>query len=108
MVVMKKKNTLRSTLSIAMPTITRSCYGVAKVGTGYGTPGPKVIKQFRINSADHEILNAHKYKKISRKFWGFFQAQLSLECYFSCSFMLLLLCCFTSRVNIKDHVGTVS
>ena len=28
------------------------------------TPGPKVIKLFSVlNSVEHEILNAHKYKK---------------------------------------------
>ena len=31
---------------------------------------------FMLNSAEHEILNAHKYKK---------RAQISIECYFSCS-----------------------
>ena len=37
--------------------------------------GPEVIK--------HEILNAHKYKNIKK--YGFFSAQISLKCYFSCS-----------------------
>ena len=36
-----------------------------------------------LNSADHEILNAYKYKNIKK--FSFFQAQISLECYFSCS-----------------------
>ena len=27
------------------------------------TSGPEVIKTFMLNSAEHEILNAHKYKK---------------------------------------------
>ena len=38
-------------------------------------PGPEVIKLFMLNSAEHEILNAHKYK-ITKKF-SFFQAQKS-------------------------------
>ena len=46
--------------------------------------GPEVIKNFRLNSAEHEILNAHKYKNIKK--FSFFQAQISLECcFFSCS-----------------------
>ena len=47
-------------------------------------PGPEVIKLFfMLNSAEHEILNARKYKNIKK--FSFFQAQISLECYFSCS-----------------------
>ena len=41
---------------------------------------------FVLNSVEHEILNAHKYKN-TKKF-GLFKAQLSLECYFSRSYML--------------------
>ena len=45
--------------------------------------GPEVIKPFlMLNSADHKILNTHKYK-ISRNS-AFFQAQISQECYFPC------------------------
>ena len=36
---------------------------------------------FILNSVEHEILNAHKYKNIEK--FGIFQAQLSLECFFS-------------------------
>ena len=36
---------------------------------------------FMLNSVEHEILNAHKYKNIKK--FGFFKAQISLECYFS-------------------------
>ena len=36
---------------------------------------------FVLNSGEHEILNAHKYKNINK--FGLFKAQLSLECYFS-------------------------
>ena len=39
-----------------------------------------------LNSVEHEILNAHKYENIKK--YSIFQAQLSLECYFSCSLML--------------------
>ena len=35
------------------------------------------------NLAKHEILNADKYKNIKK--FSFIQAQISLECYFSCS-----------------------
>ena len=36
-----------------------------------------------LNSTEHEILNAHKYE-IVKKF-SILQAQIILECYFSCS-----------------------
>ena len=38
---------------------------------------------FILNSAEHEILSAHKYKNIKKL--SIFQAQIGLECYFSCS-----------------------
>ena len=38
---------------------------------------------FMLHSAEREILNAHKYKYIKK--FSFFQAQISLECYFSFS-----------------------
>ena len=38
---------------------------------------------FILNSVEHEILNAHKYKNIKK--FSFFQAQISGEDYFSCS-----------------------
>ena len=41
---------------------------------------------FVLNSVEHEILNAHKCKNIKK--FGLFKAQLSLECYFSRSYML--------------------
>ena len=45
---------------------------------------PRVYKTFiMLNSAEHEILNAHKYKNIKK--FGVFYVQISLECYFSCS-----------------------
>ena len=40
---------------------------------------------FMLNSAEHEILNVHKCKNIKK--FSLFQAQISLECYFSCTFM---------------------
>ena len=33
-----------------------------------------------LKSVEHEILNAHKYININK--FGFFKAQISLECYF--------------------------
>ena len=44
--------------------------------------GPEVINKFSC-TAELGILNARKCKNI-RKF-SYFQAQISLECYFSCS-----------------------
>ena len=38
---------------------------------------------FVLNSVEHEISNAHKYKNINK--FSFCQAQISGECYFSCS-----------------------
>ena len=48
---------------------------------------PRVYKTFfMLNSVEHEILNAHKYKNIKKL--SFFQTQISRKCYFSCSQML--------------------
>ena len=41
---------------------------------------------FVLNSDDHEILNAYKYK--NHKKFDLFKAQLSLECFFFRSYML--------------------
>ena len=44
-------------------------------------PGPQGYKKnFMLNSTEHEILNAHKYKNIMK--FSFLLAQISLECYF--------------------------
>ena len=52
-----------------------------------GCTRPRGYKTFFVlNSVEHEILNAHKYKNIKK--FGLFKAQLSLECYFSRSYML--------------------
>ena len=41
--------------------------------------GPEVIKLFfMLNSVEHEILNAHKYKNIKK--FSFFLTQISREC----------------------------
>ena len=45
----------------------------------YWLPGYKTF--FLLNSVEHEILNAHKYKNIKK--FSFFQAQISGEGYFS-------------------------
>ena len=42
-----------------------------------------VLKKFMLNSAEHEILNAHKYKNIKKI--SFFKVQINVKCYFSCS-----------------------
>ena len=48
------------------------------------TPGPEVIKLFfMLNSFEHEILNAHKYKNIKK--FSCFKIQISRERNFSCS-----------------------
>ena len=39
-----------------------------------------------LNSAEHEILNAHKYKNIKK--FCIFHAHISLQCYLSCSYIL--------------------
>ena len=36
---------------------------------------------FILNSVEHKILNAHKYKNIKK--FAFFQTQIRRECYFS-------------------------
>ena len=38
---------------------------------------------FMLNSVEHKILNAHKYKNIKK--FSYFQAQIDGECYFSSS-----------------------
>ena len=46
------------------------------------SPRPRGYKTFfMLNSFEHEILNAPKYKDIKK--FGFFKAQINLECYFS-------------------------
>ena len=45
----------------------------------YFSPGPEVIKLFVLNSAEHEILNAKKYK-ISR--YSAFKGQICLDAIF--------------------------
>ena len=44
------------------------------------TFGPDVIKNVMLNSAEHEILNAHKYKNIKK--FSICKSQISIECYF--------------------------
>ena len=41
---------------------------------------------FVLNSVEHDLLNAHKYKNIKK--FGIFKVHVSLECYFSRSYML--------------------
>ena len=57
----------------------RNCFLTSTRPRGYKT-------FFMHNSIEHEILNAHKYKYIKK--FCLFKAQLSLECYFSRSYML--------------------
>ena len=43
----------------------------------------RLLNIFMLNSVEHEILNALKYKTM--KIFGLFSVQISLEWYFSCS-----------------------
>ena len=64
-------------------TVQLSTTDILVSSTSHGT-GPEVIKLFSmLSSFQHEILNAHKYKNIKKL--SIFQAQISLDCYFSCS-----------------------
>ena len=54
---------------------------------------------FMLNSANHEIVNAHKYKNIKKL--SISQAPISLECYFSCQ--LGLKCQRCLDFNIYEH-----
>ena len=54
------------------------CLWSCKITTCIRPRGYKTF--FMLNSIEHEILNAHKYKNI--KTFGFLQALISLECYF--------------------------
>ena len=42
---------------------------------------PDVMKQFMLNSAEHEILNVHNHQKY-KEILLFFLSQISLDCYF--------------------------
>ena len=56
-----------------------SCHILQLLGCGKTLPrGYKTF--FVLNSVEHEILNAPKYKNIKK--FDLFKAQLSLECYF--------------------------
>ena len=65
----------------------RSCYfsGVSIGGLNFcQVSWPRGYKTFfMLNSIEHENLDNHKYNNIKK--FGFFKAQISLECYFSCS-----------------------
>ena len=56
------------------------CAGIYSIYTGKPDPSDK---EFMLNLAEHEILYAHKYKQY--QVIKYFQDQISLECYFSCS-----------------------
>ena len=58
-----------------------SCINVYSELNMETTLGLRLLKIFMLSSAEHEILNAHKYKNIKK--FGIFLAQVSLECYFS-------------------------
>ena len=54
-----------------------------------------------LNSVEHEILYAHKYKNIKK--FGLFKAQLSLECYFSRSCILTYISGENFMLNRVEH-----
>ena len=56
-----------------------SYYDLIAGGTFNLPPGYKTF--FMLNSVEHEILNAHKYKNIKK--FGFLLGSVSLEYYFS-------------------------
>ena len=77
--------------------IMRGCIQWNPINSWQGFPSPAGLKSgpldqqtrprgyktfFMLNSDELEILNAHKYKNIKK--FSIFQAQISLECYFSC------------------------
>ena len=64
--------------------LSSSTYQKAKCQTSLDTSAnwPRGYKTFsKLNSTEHEISNAHKFKYIKK--FSFFLAQISLECYFS-------------------------
>ena len=73
-----------SQLDAAGKTVNISIYYIVHLMTQAEQSWPRGYKTFFIlNSSEHEILNAHKYENIKK--FSIFQAQISLECYFSCS-----------------------
>ena len=51
-------------------------------GYSFAEAWPRGYKTFfMLNSVEHKILNAHKYKNINK--FSIFPAQISPECYFS-------------------------
>ena len=69
-------------LQRAMESIVSAVFCI-NVDRAVNIPGLEVLKLFlMLNLAEHEILNAHKHEYI--KNFSIFQAQKSLECYFSC------------------------
>ena len=56
------------------------------ISANFHKTDPVVTFAFMLISAKHEISDALKYKNIKK--FSIFQAQMSLECYFSCSQML--------------------
>ena len=68
-------------------------------------PWPRGYKTFfMLNSAQHVILNAHKYKSIEKV--SIFQAQISLERYFSCSYMLKCQQLLHFNINEQENFHT--
>ena len=52
----------------------------AQTGPEVSSPGPEVIKKIMLSLAEHEILNACKYKIIKKL--SFYQAQISYNAFF--------------------------
>ena len=64
--------------------LSSSLWETARYRLKYCLKGPLNPKSTNIlETVEHEILNAHKYRNIKKL--SMFQAQISLECYFSCS-----------------------
>ena len=65
----------------------RECYQARPLEAISEEDWPRGYKTFSmLNSVEHEILNAHKYKNIKK--FCLFWAEVSPECYFSHSSML--------------------
>ena len=66
-------------MQVAFNNIVPRCVKIYRLNTVQTVFWPRGYKTFfMLNSAEHEILNAHKYKKIKK--FSFFQAQISIEC----------------------------
>ena len=63
---------------------------------------PQGYKTFyMLNSAEHEILNAHMHKHMKK--FSIFQARMSLECYYPCSYLSAEISC-SAELSMKTDL----